>query len=109
MSQARLFAERFLVPVRDDPEPEPAVRYDETRAINVTADGRPVVELGTEQTKTYEMRSATFQDADESCGGAWARTNTNTFIQDVGDSDPDHHTWAGTITNIRGPTWEHDT
>jgi hypothetical protein len=39
-----LFVERFLTPFSDG-GPEPAASYDESRSLNVTSGGRPVVEL----------------------------------------------------------------
>jgi putative ATP-grasp target RiPP len=42
----RLFAEQFLVAPLPPDQPEPELRYDEARQVNVTAAGRPFVELG---------------------------------------------------------------
>jgi hypothetical protein len=42
----RLFAEAFLVSLLDPEHPEPELRYDEERSLNVLVDGRPFIETG---------------------------------------------------------------
>jgi hypothetical protein len=42
----QLFAQAFLVPLLPADGEEPAVRYDEERALNVLPDGRPFIEAG---------------------------------------------------------------
>jgi hypothetical protein len=60
----RLFAEAFLVPVAE-PDSEPAsYTYDEQRAINVLADGQPVVEaaVAIDETSTLTEVRAEHED-----------------------------------------------
>jgi hypothetical protein len=42
----RLFAETFAVPLLEPDSPEPEMRYDEDRCLNVLPDGRAFIETG---------------------------------------------------------------
>jgi hypothetical protein len=44
MSASRLFAERFLVPLRDEASEPDSSAYDERRSVTLAGDGTPVVE-----------------------------------------------------------------
>jgi hypothetical protein len=87
MSTTRLYAERFLSPIRDDPDPPPQSEYDERRSLTVLGDGTPIVELGTEQTRTFDKRTSAFEDSDDNT----ARS-----------------AWTATETTVRGPGYDRD-
>ena len=97
MSGTRLFAERFLTPVREDLAAPPPVEYDERRSLSVAVDGTPAVERDPVPTGTWDP-----SDRDES-GEPWAATRTQTFVLAEEPPDSDHHAWATTVTVVKGP------
>ncbi len=106
----RLFAERFLIDVREAAG-EVSPIYDEELGYSVTSDRRPYVEVATAgETRTASEVQAERDDADDD-----VRTRTTTFVQAEADDweasvylnrtetairgeQPDYDNWASTTT-----------
>jgi hypothetical protein len=62
----RLFAETFAVPLLDAGDGEPEMHYDEQRQLNVTVNGRPVIEFaGDEQSPHLETTTKVRGESDD--------------------------------------------
>ncbi len=64
----RLFVEQLLVPLLAADRPEPELRYDEERHLNVTPDGLPFVEMGSVGGTSTETRIRTEADDFDQAG-----------------------------------------
>jgi hypothetical protein len=94
----RLFVERFLTPLADG-DPEPVATYDEERSLNLTADGRPLVEIaggGTTGTITEVRAEASDRDDLEDARSAALGTFTK-----VRAEAPDRIPELATQTRVR--------
>ncbi len=94
----RLFAENFTVPLLDAPGTQPELRYDEKRQLNVTADGRPFIELGGHgSTETLTEVRAEQDDYDRPDDEDGAHLDTTTKVRRESD-DFAHSLLCGTET-----------
>lgn len=106
----RLFAEAFLTPLLPDDGDAPEVRYDEARALNVLADGSPIIAIGhAGGTDTFTEVRNEADDADPEDSGRHLTLTTITKVKaERDDFARGARVGTSTVTRIRNEPDDED-